>query len=246
MRDAPFVHLDVRSCFSLKEGAFTPEQLARRAAELGMPRRRADRPRRALRRRAVRAGVRATRACAPILGASVTVRAPSAAGRAGAEGTPTWCCSRSTTPGYANLCRLLTDAHMLGERGDPWVDPEQICAHAGGPRRDRSDPGRTRAALAVAGRVDAAARLLDPFREAFGPERLFVGVEHRLERGSDDEVRAMLRLAERAGVARRRHEPGALPRARATRSWPTRSSACGEIVPIADDQRHPRATPRAG
>ncbi len=31
-----FVHLDVRSCFSLKEGAFTPEQLARRAAELGM------------------------------------------------------------------------------------------------------------------------------------------------------------------------------------------------------------------
>ena len=35
--DLPFVHLDVRSCFSLKEGAFTPEQLASRAAELGMP-----------------------------------------------------------------------------------------------------------------------------------------------------------------------------------------------------------------
>ena len=31
------MHLDVRSCFSLKEGAFTPEQLASRAAELGMP-----------------------------------------------------------------------------------------------------------------------------------------------------------------------------------------------------------------
>ena len=27
-----FVHLDVRSCFSLKEGAFTPEQLAARGA----------------------------------------------------------------------------------------------------------------------------------------------------------------------------------------------------------------------
>ena len=35
--DPPFVHLDVRSCFSLKEGAFTPEQLVSRAAELGMP-----------------------------------------------------------------------------------------------------------------------------------------------------------------------------------------------------------------
>jgi PHP domain len=34
---APFVHLDVRSFFSLKEGAFSPEALARRAAELQMP-----------------------------------------------------------------------------------------------------------------------------------------------------------------------------------------------------------------
>src|SRR5438093_5794274 len=32
-----FVHLDVRSYFSLKDGAFSPEQLAVRAAELGMP-----------------------------------------------------------------------------------------------------------------------------------------------------------------------------------------------------------------
>src|SRR3954451_22550386 len=31
-----FVHLNVRSNFSLKDGAFFPEQLALRAAELGM------------------------------------------------------------------------------------------------------------------------------------------------------------------------------------------------------------------
>ena len=108
-------------------------------------------------------------------------------------------CSLSTTPGYANLCHLLTDAHMLGERGDPWVDATQICAHAAGLvaiAGPRSHPGRA----AIAGRVDAAARLLDPFREAFGPERLFVGVEHRVERGSGDEARALLRLAHRVGV----------------------------------------------
>src|SRR5438105_6654363 len=34
---ASFVHLDVRSNFSLKDGAFFPEELAVRAAELGMP-----------------------------------------------------------------------------------------------------------------------------------------------------------------------------------------------------------------
>ena len=82
--------------------------------------------------------------------------------------------------GYANLCRLLTDAHLLGERGDPWVAAEQICAHAGGLTAllgPRSHPGR----LAAAGRVDAAARLAAPFREAFGPERLRVAVEHRVE-----------------------------------------------------------------
>ena len=32
-----FVHLDVRSFFSLKEGAFSPEALARRAAQLHLP-----------------------------------------------------------------------------------------------------------------------------------------------------------------------------------------------------------------
>src|SRR3954452_13665286 len=32
-----FVHLNVRSNFSLKDGAFFPEQLALAAAELGMP-----------------------------------------------------------------------------------------------------------------------------------------------------------------------------------------------------------------
>ena len=32
-----FVHLDVRSAFSLKEGAFVPEHLVGVAAEMGMP-----------------------------------------------------------------------------------------------------------------------------------------------------------------------------------------------------------------
>src|SRR5438067_4801169 len=33
----PIVHLNVRSYFSMKDGAFSPEDLAVRAAELGMP-----------------------------------------------------------------------------------------------------------------------------------------------------------------------------------------------------------------
>src|SRR5438093_7980827 len=36
MASPAFVHLDVRSFFSLKDGAFSPEDLARRVAGLGM------------------------------------------------------------------------------------------------------------------------------------------------------------------------------------------------------------------
>ena len=40
----------------------------------------------------------------------------------------------------------------------------------------------------------------EPFREAFGADRCFVAVEHRVERERHDEVRAMLRFAERLEV----------------------------------------------
>jgi error-prone DNA polymerase len=221
---APFVHLDVRSCFSLKEGAFTPEQLAQRAAELRMPAvALTDRD-------ALYGAARFVKACEhegihPILGASLTIRAGVPEPEDGkAEGSPrrTGLASgrrparRAPQPpgpthdsktdthivllaqdaeGYANLCRLITDAHMLGERGDPSLTATQICAHAAGLvvlLGPCSSPGR----LAIAGRIEAAHRAADPFREAFGRDRCFVSVEHRVERESHDEVRAMLRFAQ--------------------------------------------------
>jgi error-prone DNA polymerase len=127
----------------------------------------------------------------PVLGASLTVRAPSPP-----PGDAHVVLLAEDVVGYANLCRLVTDAHLLGERGDPWVETEQICAHAAGLTvllGPRSHAGR----LAAAGRTDAAAALAAPFREAFGATRCVVAVEHRLERGSDAEVRAMLRFADR-------------------------------------------------
>jgi len=193
MPEPGFVHLDVRSFFSLKEGAFAPEQLAEQAAGLGMPAvAMTDRD-------GLYGAARFVSACEevgvrPILGASLTVRAPAPPPRDAHV-----ILLAQDEVGYANLCRLLTDAHLLGERADPWVAIEQICAHAAGLTvllGPRSHPGR----LAVAGRPDAAARLAAPFREAFGRERCVVAVEHRVEAGSDAEIRAMLRFAERLDV----------------------------------------------
>ena len=194
-----FVHLDVRSCFSLKEGAFTPEQLAARV-DAQHPASGSDPPAVAMTDRdGLYGAARFVRACGAegvraILGASLTVRASTPP-----PGDAHVVLLATDDTGYANLCRLITDAHMFGERGDPWVDPVQICAHAAGLvaiAGPRSHPGR----VAAQGRTDHAARLLEPFREAFGRERLFIGVEHRLERESTDEIRAMLRLADRVGV----------------------------------------------
>jgi error-prone DNA polymerase len=189
MSSPSFVHLDVRSCFSLKEGAFTPERLAARAAQLGMPAV-------ALTDRDGLYGVpRFVAACEregvrPVLGASLTVRE---------RGRDTPLVLLATDDrGYANLCRLITDANMLGERLDPHVAPAQVLPRADGLAAivgPSSAPGR----LAIGGRIDAAAAFLAPFREAFG-ERLFVGVENRMERRSGEEIRAMLRLAERASA----------------------------------------------
>jgi error-prone DNA polymerase len=188
--ESSFVHLDVRSAFSLKEGAFVPEHLAALAAEMEMP---------AVAitdRDGLYGAARFAAACEregirSILGASITIRE-------GGRDAPLVLLAQDVR-GYANLCRLITDAHMLGERGDPSITATQVCAHPAGLialAGPRSHAGR----FAVRGRTDTAAEALHPFREAFGPERLFVAAEHRMERGSNAEIRSMLRLAERAEV----------------------------------------------
>jgi error-prone DNA polymerase len=216
----PFVHLDVRSYFSLKEGAFSPEALVRRASELGMPAvALTDRD-------GLYGAARFVDACeregvTPILGASLTVReagtlplpravrkAPSSrrrteprSGGRPVERKPVEASvtvlARDAT-GYANLCRLVTDAHMTGERGDPSLTPEQICAHPAG-LVALLGPSSVPASLAMAGRVDAGRTALEPFKDAFG-DRAFVAVQHTVEQDSNANVRSLLRLAERAEV----------------------------------------------
>ena len=124
-----FVHLHCRSCFSLKDGAFTPEALAHRAAELGMPAvalTDADN---------LTGAVRFTDAChaagvKPILGARLTL----GAGRDGAV-----ILLARDARGYANLSpadhrgahgRSATERPR--ERGEPWLSPRAVMARAEG------------------------------------------------------------------------------------------------------------------
>src|SRR5437870_699082 len=186
---SPFIHLSVRSFFSMKDGALSPEDLALRAAELGMPAvaltdrdglygaaRFADACR--------RVGVK------PILGATLTDRTP--------RGDRRVVLLAKDAAGYGNLCHPITTAHMTGERGDPALTAGQVCERAEGQvclLGPESGPGR----LAASGRLDEAVAALGPWRDAFGPD-LFLEVQHRLEPDSSTEIRRLIQVAERAGV----------------------------------------------
>ena len=181
-----FAHLHCRSYFSLKDGAFSPEDLALRAAELGMPAvAMTDRD-------TLLGAVRFTDACArvavrPILGAQLTL---------GEDRSGRVVLLARDAAGYANLCRLISSAHARGERGEPWLSPREVMERAGGLvclLGAESPPG----AAARIGRPGAARELARPWREAFAPW-CFVEVRDLLEPGSAGEVRRMLRLAEEA------------------------------------------------
>jgi error-prone DNA polymerase len=190
-----FVHLNVRSYFSIKDGAFSPEDLVLRAAALGMPSvALADRD-------GVYGAARFAEACRhvsdrvapvrPIYGATLTVRTR--------RRDASVVLLAKDARGYANLCALVTTAHMTGERGDPALTTSQVCERAEGLIAllgPESEPG----SLAAAGMADAARDATRPWRDAFGSRGLFVEIRNRMEHDGTTQVRRLLRLARDAGV----------------------------------------------
>ncbi|PYO60768.1 MAG: error-prone DNA polymerase [Gemmatimonadetes bacterium] len=101
-----------------------------------------------------------------------------------------------TPRGYANLCRLLTEAHLGGpDRRDPRLDFASLVA-----RRDglivlsgcRS--GLLPRALQRDGPL-AARRLAERCRACFGPERFYVELQRNLVRGDLSLTRALIDIA---------------------------------------------------
>jgi error-prone DNA polymerase len=205
-----FTHLHTVSGFSARYGASHPERLAERAVERGMDAL-------ALTDRDTLAGtVRFAKACAkagvrPLFGAELAVAAPGPAAtardrtetsvrrdrrrvpvRGGAfvdESAPrVTFLARDGARGWADLCRLVSAAHTA--EGTPllsWPDN-----HADGLTvllGPDSDVGRALAA----GRPDRAARLLAPWREAYGDALRLEAVWH----GREGTGPGSLRLASR-------------------------------------------------
>ncbi|MGQ4402949.1 DNA polymerase III subunit alpha [Streptomyces hayashii] len=190
-----FTHLHTVSGFSLRYGASHPERLAERASERGMDAL-------ALTDRDTLAGtVRFAKACAkagvrPLFGVDLAVTAPERPQgdassvrrdrrrtpvRGGAfvdESTPrVTFLARDGARGWADLCRLVTAAHA--HAGDGTGLPSLLWADNHGDGLTvllgpASDVGRALAA----GRPDRAARLLAPWREAYGDALRLEAVWH--------------------------------------------------------------------
>jgi error-prone DNA polymerase len=166
-----YVELHCRSAFSFLRGASTPEQLAERAAQLEMPVvALCDRdgvygaPR--LFARAKELGVR------PIVGAEITMD----------DGVILSVLVQSR-PGYANLCRLLTRAHLRNVKGTCSVRWNELPEFAQG-------------LVALANSQTAIAKAA----HVFGPDNLFIEIQRHRVRGEEKTVRLLVELGDRFGL----------------------------------------------
>ncbi|MHB1194357.1 MAG: DNA polymerase III subunit alpha [Longimicrobiales bacterium] len=193
----PYVELHCHSGFSFLDGASHPEELVLRAEELGYP---------ALAltdhnglygsmefaHAARSAGIR------PITGAEVTLR-ECFPGRKEPEGGHHVTLLAETPRGYANLCRLLTQAHMGSPREDPRLPLPALLERSEGLillTGCRRSP--VWAALqSSAADAEAFTRLLV---QAFGAGSVFVELQDNAVKGDTQRNRALARLAGRMGL----------------------------------------------
>ncbi len=151
-----FVHLHVHSPFSFLDGASTIHSLVTKAAEMGMP---------ALAitdHHNLSGAVKFQKACRqagikPLLGAEVTT-----------EGGYHLVLLAQNPSGYANLCRLLTRAHLDHPRGKPMVTIASLCRYRehlvamSGCRRGEIP------SLIMQRRYQSARRAAETYRSIFG------------------------------------------------------------------------------
>src|SRR6185437_5094552 len=174
---AGFVHLRVKSAYSLLEGAVRPKELAKLAAESAMP--------------AVAvtdtnnlfgvyeiADTLAKDGVQPIVGALLSVELGSTPARPGSRKKPPHLpLLVQNEAGYQNLTKLLSAAYLKAEPGDwPHVKKAMLAEHASGLIALTGGPGGVINALLLEGQGEAASALLDELAAIF-PGRLYVELQ---------------------------------------------------------------------
>jgi len=193
----PYVELHCHSGFSFLDGASHPEELAVRAAEFGYP---------ALAltdhnglygsmefaHAARRVNVQ------PITGAEVTLR-DCFPGVEEPEGGHHVTLLAETPQGYANLCRLLTEAHMGSERGDTRLALPSLLELSEGLIL-LSGCAQSPVAAAMRSSVADGEAFTRKLLDVFGPGSMFMELQDNAVKGDTARNKTLARLAGRMGL----------------------------------------------
>jgi error-prone DNA polymerase len=181
---SPYVELHAHSNFSFLEGASHIDELVLRACELGYKSL-------ALTDHNGLHGAMEFAQCArawglkPITGAEITL----------ANGHHlTLLCENGR--GYANLCRLLTHAHLDHERGAPRVESEALERHTEGLVALSGCRNGELSALVTRGRYKEAEEVARRYARWFGPKSFFIELQNNLVYGDKRRNHALAELAE--------------------------------------------------
>jgi DNA polymerase-3 subunit alpha len=194
-KPAAFVHLRVKSAYSLLEGALRPYDLAELARSFAMPAVAVTDVNNLfgvyeISETLAKAGVQ------PIVGCliSVDLDEPSPASGMSRAKPPAMPLLVQNEIGYRNLTKLLSAAYLGAEPGDwPHVGAKLLSEHAEGLVALTGGPGGPLNRLLMDGRNDAASDLLDRLHAKFG-DRLYVELQrHGLaeERAAEDRLLAL-------------------------------------------------------
>ena len=185
---APYTELHCHSNFSFLEGASHIEELVLRARELGYEAL-------ALTDHNGLHGAMEFAQCArawglrPITGAEITL--------ANGHHLTLLC---ETQRGYANLCRLLTHAHLDHERGLPRIEPEVLAQHTEGLIALSGCRCGEVPSLVAQGHYREAQEAARRYLRWFGPGSFFVELQNNLVYGDARRNRALAELAEHLGL----------------------------------------------
>ncbi len=105
-----------------------------------------------------------------------------------------------TQRGYANLCRLLTHAHLDHERGRPCIEPEALAQHTEGLIALSGCRRGEVPSLVTQGCYREAEEAARRYMRWFGPGNFFIELQNNLVHGDASRNRALADLAEHLGL----------------------------------------------
>jgi len=191
-----YAELHAHSCWSLREGASSTDELVARAVVLGYTALAvtdhdnlygAMEYAKAAREQGLR----------PITGCELTLKSEG-------ETTSHLTVLAETVEGYRNLCRILSRAYKTYGKDRPFVEKEWLFEFKDGlivlSGCREGELSRLVDPLNPEGSPAAAAAIASEYRDVFGPEHFFVELQHHDVYGDTQRVAALAELAERAGL----------------------------------------------